>query len=433
MIILGLISCGSYSQSYIGHTVDNYSGIHGILLNPASVVNPNFRTDINLFSASAFAGSDYFGIDLNYVLESTEGFNFDDQLKRFPKNDNQFFLNVDILGPSFMFNLNPRSSLAVSTRLRGFMNLNNVNGELYESVESGFNEDENFDFALNNFTGTVHYWGELGLTYGRILMEGGPNFLKGGLTLKYLQGAGSTFLNAPAVTGQFDAETELITTTGNLSYGKSQNFDSNEIDFSNTSAGFGADLGLTYEYRPESRFNDDPEFRTHDYKLKVGISVTDIGQINYSESTVTSYDLNNIVHEDRFEEEDLETVLEEYEGTEQIVDAKISLPTAVHILIDYKFRDRIFLAVLGSYSLIGEEKEQANRILNTITAVPRFEAKWLSFYLPVGIRQYDGFTMGAGLRIGPLSVGSGSVISNYISDSAKTADVYVGLKIPVYR
>lgn len=84
-------------------------------------------------------------------------------------------------------------------------------------------------------------------------------------------------------------------------------------------------------------------------------------------------------------------------------------------------------------SLISADAEQANRIINSVVATPRLESKWLSLYLPVSLRQYDGLAMGAGLRFGPLSVGSGSVISNYFGDSSKTTDIFVGLKIPVYR
>lgn len=429
-----LVFNAALAQFYVGHLVDNYSGVHGVLFNPAAVVDSNFRTDINLLSTSAFVGSDYFAIELGNTFESTDGFTFEGPLKRYPKDDNQFFLNVDVLGPSFMFNLNPRSSLAITTRVRAFMNLNNINGKLYENIEDGFDETEDFNFELENFTGTVHSWGEVGVTYGRIFMEGGDNFLKAGVTLKYLQGAGSTFINAPSASGQFNAEAETLTTTGSLSYGSSQGFNSDEIDFSNTSSGFGADLGMVYEYRPEAGFQD-PDARNHsEYKLKLGLSVTDIGSIKYDGVTLTSYDLNNSVHEDRFEQDDLETILEEgYEGTERLLDANISLPTTMHVLVDYKFRRYLFVAVHGSFSLVGESTEMANRVLNTVTAVPRFESKWLSFYLPLGIRQYDGFTMGAGLRFGPLSIGSGSVISNYVSDSVKTTDVFVGLKIPVYR
>ena len=42
-------------------------------------------------------------------------------------------------------------------------------------------------------------------------------------------------------------------------------------------------------------------------------------------------------------------------------------------------------------------------------------------------------SFGGGFRLGPLSVGSGSIFSNLLSDSSKTTDVFVGLKIPLYR
>lgn len=435
VVVFSFYCSGVLAQSYVGHAVDNYSGVHGILFNPASVVDSNFRTDINLFSASALAGSDYFGLDIQSALESADGFTFDDEVKRFPKDDNQFFLNLDLLGPSFMFNLNTKSSMALTTRVRAFMNLNNINGTLYENLEEDFNTDDNFDFELRNFSGTIHAWGEVGLTYGRILINNDYNFFKGGVTLKYLMGAGTLFVNAPAVTGEYNAETEILTSTGSLNYGMSDDFNEDEIDFTNTASGFGADLGLVYEFRTRHEIDKDPnEPRHSDYRLKLGVSVTDIGSINYSESTVTSYNLDNTVSKSSFEDSDLETVLEEeYEGTEQVVDAKIKLPTALHILADYKFRNRLYLAVHGSLSLIEESAGEASRVLNTVTAVPRFESKWLSFSLPVGVRQYDGFTMGAGFRFGPLSLGSGSVISNFISESTKTTDFYLGLKIPIYR
>lgn len=437
---LGLLFFGAYSvsaQSYVGYTVDNYSGIHGLLLNPASVVDSNFRIDINIFSVSAFAGSDYFGLDLNSAFDNIEGegFSFDDEVKRFPKDDNQFFVNVDVLGPSFMFNLNSKSSLGFTSRVRAFMNLNNINGELYENLQDDFDATEDFDFEMQDFNGTVHSWAEIGLTYGRILMNRNSNFLKAGVSLKYLQGAGATFINAPSVNGTYDAQAELLSSTGSLNYGESNDFDSEDIEFSNLSSGFGADIGLVYEYRPNKGFEDEYEPVGHsDYKIKLGVSITDIGSIKYDESTVTSYNLNNTVSKSRFEEEDWETILDEdYEGTETLTESKIGLPTAVNILADYKFKKRFYLALQGSLSLVGKNEDQTNRILNYVTAVPRYESKWFSFYLPVGIRQYDGFTMGTGLRLGPLSLGSGSVISNYLSDAAGTTDFYVGLKIPVYR
>ncbi|UJH92065.1 DUF5723 family protein [Antarcticibacterium sp. 1MA-6-2] len=433
-----LTSFSLFSQRYIGYTADNYSGVHGVIYNPSSVVDSRLRSDINIFSVSSFAGSDYFAIDLNSILKAEDGFNIDDDVVKSPLNDNKFFVNLDVLGPSAMFNLNARSSLAITTRVRTFFNLNNINGTLYESLTNNFDEEDDFDFEIKDLTGTMHVWGEIGLTYGRILVDGGSNFLKGGLSLKYLQGAGTLFTNAPSVSGQFDATNETLTTTGSLMYGTSEGFDNQDIEFSNLSSGIGADLGFTYEYRPNIS-PDSLSRAKNKYNFKLGISITDIGSISYEGSTVNRYNLDQTLDTNKFretngEEDDLETILKEnYEGTEEIVESKINLPTALHLLADYRFRNNFYISLQGSLSLVSEEEQQASRLLNTLTATPRLETRWFSFYLPLSIRQYDGFAMGAGFRLGPLMVGSGSAITNLISDSSRTTDVYVGLKFPFYQ
>lgn len=426
-------SAFSYAQSYVGFSADNYNGVHGVIFNPSAVVDSRFRSDINLISVSSFLGSDFFPLDLNAILESEDGFNFDSDLSKNAKDNNQFFLNIDILGPSFMFNINRKNSIAITTRARAFFNLNNINGELYEGLTNNFDVNENFEFQNNNLSGTMHVWGELGFTYGRILMERDRNFLKGGLTLKYLQGSGGLFAESPSMSGNFDAVSKNLTTTGTASYGTTPGFDNQDVDFSNLSSGIGADIGLTYEYRPEFS-RDTLSKKLTKYKFKLGVSVTDLGSISYDESSFNTYDLNNNVDTEIFQDSDTETILNEnYQGTEEIIVAKINLPTALHLLVDYQIRRRLYLSLQSSLSLVADDKEFANRIINTFTVSPRLETRWLSVYLPLSLRQYDGFAMGAGLRFGPLMVGSGSAITNLISDSSKTTDVYLGLKIPLYQ
>ena len=64
------------SQSYIGHSIDNYSGVHGIIYNPSSVVGSKVRADINLVSASFFGGSYYFGINVGDIINGDGEFDF---------------------------------------------------------------------------------------------------------------------------------------------------------------------------------------------------------------------------------------------------------------------------------------------------------------------------------------------------------------------
>ncbi|NCP52174.1 MAG: hypothetical protein GW817_07815, partial [Flavobacteriales bacterium] len=242
------------AQSYIGYTHDNYSGIHGVTINPANIVDSPFKADINIASASVFGGSDYLGINVSDVINSNGGFDFDLDTEKFPKNANNFFLNADILGPSFMFNLNKKSSIGFTSRVRAFLNIKNVNGELYESLADGFDQTNDFDFNMADFNATIHALGEIGVTYGRILIKNEKHLLKSGVTLKYLQGAGAGFFNAPTMSGQYNAAANTLTTTGNLSYGLSQeDFDVNDLDYKNLTSGFGVDIGVAYQWNEKTQ------------------------------------------------------------------------------------------------------------------------------------------------------------------------------------
>tara|TARA_R110002049_G_scaffold308939_1_gene515021 strand:- start:8227 stop:9561 length:1335 start_codon:yes stop_codon:yes gene_type:complete len=438
-LLLAILALGAMSsvaaQSYIGNTVDNYAGVHALISNPSNVVDSRFKADINLVSASAFGGSDYFGINLGDIIKSDEGFDFDSDTEKFPSNANNFFLNVDVIGPSFMFNLTPKSSIGLVSRARAFVNINNISGELYESISNDFDTNEDFNFNSENLSGTIHAWAEVGLVYGRVLFDKETSFLKGGVTLKYLQGAGSVFMSSPNFTGQYYATNEELTTTGNLAYGISQDFDQDDIDFSNLAVGFGADIGFTYEYRPNVVRDSLTGRNVNKYKLKIAASITDIGSIDYKESEITTYDLNNTVDVSSFEDEDnTEDFLDDnYPSNTETVAQKIKLPTAFHFLADYHLKNKFYISLQTSLSMAKNNVANANTIINTATLAPRLETKWFSFYSPIGIRQYGDFAWGAGLRVGPLMVGSGSVLSNLISDSTKTTDVYVGLKIPLYQ
>ncbi len=72
-------------------------------------------------------------------------------------------------------------------------------------------------------------------------------------------------------------------------------------------------------------------------------------------------------------------------------------------------------------------------MINSVTVAPRFESKWFSVYSPLGLRQYGDLARAPGMRLGPLTLGSGSILTNLISDKSKNADVYVGPKIPLYK
>jgi hypothetical protein len=333
-----------------------------------------------------------------------------------------------------MFNLGDKQSLAFTTRARGLFNLNNIEGNLYERISEGFDIGNDFDFDSRDLNATVHVFSEIGVTYGREIVRTQDQFLKGGITLKYLMGAGGLFADSPELSGNFDGVTNQLTTQGSLSYGSTPGFDSNSPQFGEVQGGFGADIGLVYEYRKRIMDGQVQGKRAQQYKFKMALALTDIGSIDYKNSENTVYDANGDVNALEFGTKSVEEVLEDnYTGNTVTGDQKIALPTALQIMGDYYIGRRWYVGLHTGLSLRGSDEGHSNSIVNTATLSPRWESKWFSVYSPLGLRQYGNLAWGLGLRMGPLTVGSGSILTNLISDNSKNADVYVGLKIPLYK
>ncbi|GAA3520689.1 DUF5723 family protein [Aquimarina addita] len=440
------------AQSYLGYLTDNYSGVNSVIFNPANIVDSRFKTDINLFGVSAITGNDYYGLKLGDLFD--DNFDIEDDANKSPKEKNNVFGNIDVLGPSFMFNINDKNSIAVFTRGRVFYNINEVNGTTLENITNDFDENEDFVVNEGDFYATANAWAEVGVSYARVIMDKEQHFLKGGISLKYLQGLGNVYSEGNNVNIDFDADgsalptggtTGSIDTTGEVSYGYSNNLEEDTDDFEVVSGatGIGADIGFVYEWRPDykehtltdSKGQSYPLKDVNKYKLKFGLSITDLGSINYDDGTEETYDINNTISEEQFEnEDDFQDVLESfYTLTAAGNTTKAVLPTALHLNADWNINHKFYVNLNTDLSLISKSKVNASRIANVVSLTPRFESKWFSFYSPISVVQYSGFQWGAGLRAGPLYIGSGSIVSLLISDNSKAADIYAGLKIPIYQ
>ena len=123
------------AQSYLGYVHDNYAGVQSVLFNPASIVDSRFKTDINLFSISTLATNDAYGVNLFDAFKS--GYDFETQAQKSLALSNNAVLNTDFMGPSFMFNIAPKHSIAVFTRARATVNILNVNGNVIDELAKG--------------------------------------------------------------------------------------------------------------------------------------------------------------------------------------------------------------------------------------------------------------------------------------------------------
>lgn len=449
LFLAGTLFCSA--QSYIGFLSDNYSGVHGVISNPANIVDSRFKTDVNLFGASTFFTNDYYGIKVSDALK--EGYDFDMDATKSPSTNNNGNINIDVLGPAFMFNLDKSSSLAVFTRAKAFINVNELNGETIDRLDDDIDFTEDYNINEGDTYGAGNGWAEIGLTYARTIMKKEQHFLKGGLSLKYLKGLGSTYIAGRNIDVNYDADgtalpggltTGSYASTGDVTYGRFAEFEDENYEYETpkNASGFGVDLGFVYEWRPDytsyntTNSNGDVDLHKdkNKYKLKIGLSITDLGSLNYKDGLEDNYDINATVSEDDIENaEDIDSLFNDlYTQTSTESSIKTLLPTALHFNADYSLNKNFYINLNTDLSLASKSKENVSRISNVASLTPRFESKWFSFYVPLSLVQYNGFQVGAGLRAGPLYMGSGSLISLFSSET-RGADVFAGLKIPVYQ
>ncbi|WP_026713049.1 DUF5723 family protein [Flavobacterium daejeonense] len=430
------------AQSYLGYTPDNYAGVQSVLFNPASIVDSRFKTDINIFSISSAAGNDLYGVKIFDVFKS--GYDFDLEAKKNFSNANRAFLNTDVMGPSVMFNIAPKHSLAIFTRARAFVNVIDVNGQVINDIT----KDNSSSFPTANVgspNAVGNSWGELGISYAAVLYQKGQHFLKGGITAKYLQGVANYHFQGTGITMAYNEDLILpqnstYTTTGTAVYGSSQDFAANsDLDIDSKSRGFGVDLGLVYEWRPEytadrADINDLKE--VNKYKLRFGISVTDLGSVKYAKGVRNMYDLNKTITQDDYDSsENFDQFLEDnYSSIPVDGTVRSYLPTALHADVDWNIYKKFYLNANGDLGIVSDTKLNQNSIANRVSVTPRYESKWFSAYIPVSYMDYSKQAqVGLGLRTGVFFIGSGSVLSNLASKSSKAADIHLGFKIPVYQ
>jgi len=435
------------AQSYLGYFHDNYAGVQSVLFNPASIADSRFKTDINLFSISGSVQNDLYGVRLFDVYK--DGYDFDREAKMTPSNANNGLANFDIMGPSFMFNIAPKHTIAVFTRARSVSNVRNINGYLIDQVKDGLDESSDFNLNAGNANGSSNTWGELGISYAAVLYQKNQHFLKGGLTAKYLQGGVNGYVrgkdvNVTYVENTVDPSQGLLMSSGEITIGASQDFEANEdYDFDAKSRGFGFDFGLVYEWRPDYADYDldnakpaDNNFRDlNKYKLRFGLSVTDIGSIDYKNAKQDTYNVNGVITQQMIDDADnlYDFLNEHYTKTSTSKGAKTNLPTALHADVDWNMYRKFYLNLNGDINMVSANKLNSYGIADRVSLTPRYESRWFSYYMPLTWMEYSGMQVGSGIRVGVFFIGSGSVVSNLVSKESKGADFHLGMKIPVYE
>lgn len=457
-----LLTCihSSAAQDFAGVRTGKYFGINGAYFNPAAIAGSPYRFDVNLISLNPTAGNNKVAYSLDDLANTFNSDSLENIVFGGEGGRASGMLNVNIHGPSFMFNASAKTAFAFTTRVRYMTNVTDLDGKLFEKLSGDFENNGDLPYTIsssNNMRVNVNAWSEIGASMAHVFMDRGGRLLKAGITVKYLLGSVGTYVGVNRLGGTLTTspddpaaqEVYLQNASGQVGIGSAGVDLSNiEIDelLKAKGRGFGGDIGFIYEYRPSSASYDSMTFLSFNqspYKFRISFSLLDIGSLSYhGEAQSGAYDIN-ITGDEKLDLEELgDQSLHDYntffdQKPQYFTPAKgnsttgykMVLPATLLAAIDYSLTKRLYLNLEGRVALSGGNSAPSNNYYyNTISLTPRFEGRSFGVYLPIGFNKLTRFNAGFALRAGPLFVGSGSVLTALLGKS-KQADFFLGIHI----
>jgi hypothetical protein len=459
-----LSAATAFGQRNFGIATGNYSTFNSLYLNPASIADSREKLSVNLFSISA-------GIDNNLGYINNKGGVIgavaDGNASFQYSNASQSSIvapYAEARLPGFIWNINHRHSVALTTGVRGMNQFNNFNQSLYRVItDPDYVTTNDIDLTSRRFNYTAHLWSQIGLTYAGVILDQGNHVLKAGATVRYLGGVGYIGLRGRNLDAHFrDGNDSFYASNSDIEYASNvlstrsamvNGFSNNSIlsEFFGEKAGhgIGGDIGIVYDYIPNPerrRFNMDGREGVVDgsadrYLLRISASVTDLGAINYSSSdnsnarvsgngyltgqglrdNVTSYDgFRNYVIRQGFRADTVRS------------STKVYMPTSLLFGVDYHAYKGWYVNATFAGNLANRDNF-GNSYYSQVTVTPRYDTRLFSVGLPITYNTLSrSARLGLGARFTGFFIGSDDILALF-SGRQYGFNFYVGGCVPLYK
>ncbi|MDB5210579.1 MAG: hypothetical protein JWQ30_1406, partial [Sediminibacterium sp.] len=107
----------------------------------------------------------------------------------------------------------------------------------------------------------------------------------------------------------------------------------------------------------------------------------------------------------------------------------MQLPSTLALDLDLNVGAGFFLNVAGSFLLKNSDQDyQVAGSYSYFQITPRFESKGFGIYLPITHNAINNYNAGIALNLGSLFVGSGSLLSTFISGETRQLDIHAGFR-----
>jgi outer membrane protein OmpA-like peptidoglycan-associated protein len=415
-----------------------YSGVTAGKLNPASLAGSKYKFDVTLFGASSGVHNDLLIFPRKDIIFNTGLYKdlwghrsdfFDLKIPQPARDDLKGYLSktgadwkkdsyggyfsgqIDIL--NLMYAFNERFSLAAGYSKRWQVSANDIPNaiasEFFGRYISGATPGSGS--WSDPATSVVAIYDQIFVSAAYTLLEKENHALKGGITGKLLFNGTSAFAYAKSGTiGSVGTLSSLSGEGGASVDGK---------------LGFGADIGLEYEYRPAELAGNE----VAEYRLKAGLSLLDFG--GFSSKSAEHYrDLkpgNGIPT-------GIDDLFSRYGETSNKGEYTMGLPTVLAASVDYQFSLPIPLFLnFTPYLALGQSSAHKAYKFTSFNLIPHAEWKNFGVSVPLQYDQYGKFTAGIGVRaFRHVWIGSNTLLKNVFSKSNYSSDIHVMVKIPLY-
>lgn len=465
VLLLGLLAARSaVAQGWLGLAQSNYGGTNNAYINPSAIADSRHRAYLNLGGASASFYNTYLQLDLPQTPWA-KGFTFQREYLREQLTGDAKFgsASAEVRLPSLMLAVGPHSAIALTNRVRAFVQFSNVSEDVARLARYGLGEAQDLGLANrvltnNRFNVDANSFHEFAFTYARTFTPNTTHFFKGGLTVKYLVGLGGGYVHNTGTDLQVYGRDSIQLRNPNVSYAYTGDDYYQQSGFGvgtlygsqRLGRGYGADIGITYEWRPDYeryRYHMDgtnlPDDSRNKYRLRLGLALTDLGAVRYQHEqyvrqaalangrTVQLGQLDTISFTNLAS---LTPTIERLVGLrEQSHQFTSYLPATLRLTADYRLLDHLYAGLLWTQNLLPTHTI-GSRSISSLALTPRLEFSRIEVVVPVILaNNYRKLQVGAMLRVGPLILGSDNLGGLIGLTSTTGADVYFGLSLALHR
>jgi outer membrane protein OmpA-like peptidoglycan-associated protein len=471
VIFAALSLFGAHAQDLLGISSSNYGGLSSVQVNPANLADNRLKFEIQLSGAGFGVANNFIGFKPNYLVRDgglsstsyplldptppTEDFttaNFEDNRRAFVYNN--------IYLPGLLVSINEKNSISLSARVRTYVNVDGVDSELYRFAYNSLNYPSLYNTRITNDNLSIQTmtWMEYAFGYGRVLVDKEKHFVKAGIAIKALQGVQSAYLYIENLDYEIHSDSALSLYNADVSYGHSSNFatSQNNTNFRVVSnLGFGFDFGGIYEWRPDyakHKHNIDGETNVwkrneNKYKLKVGVSMTDLGGVKFSKggqsgdftANTSNWDITKLDFGTTPIAALDDTLSARFGGTIGSANYKMNLPTAFSTQIDYHIWRDLYINQTNFIAFGFNSNPNKVHDFTTISITPRWDHRIAGVSIPISRNSLMGTRTGLAVRLGPVTFGTSSMYpyraflrgDGFGSKDITGLDAYVMVRIPV--